>query len=83
MKKMPLRIFDYSATKDWSIEKSAEYEMQITDYIRYTEMRGDPLTIEYVDENLNVLKTLELEGDKNKSLEYQKRMKKLLKGVLK
>ena len=38
--------------------------------------------LQYVDENLNVLKTLELEGDKNKSLEYQKRMKKLLKGEL-
>ena len=83
MKKIPLRIFDFSVTKDWGVERFAEYEMQINHAIRYWEMRGEPLTIEYVDENLNVLKTLELEGDKNKSLEYQKTMKKLLKGVLK
>ena len=81
MKKNPLSILDYSVTKDWDLEKAAEYEKNITDAIRFTEMRGKPLTIEYIDENLNVVKTLEFKGDKKKFLEYEAKMKKLLRRI--
>ena len=81
MKKSPLRVLDYTAKKGWNIEKLAEYERQITSVIRFMEMKGEPLTIEYVDDNQNVVKTLEIEGNKKKALEHQTRMKKLLKGV--
>lgn len=79
MKDATLRIYDMSVTMKWDIDKAAEYEMNIHRIIRHTEMMGKPLTIEYIDEDLNVVSTLKLEGDKKKSLEYESKMKKLLR----
>ena len=53
----------------WDIEKAAEYERNIHDAITFTEMRGKPLTIEYVDDNLNVISTLKIKGDEKKFLD--------------
>tara|TARA_Y100000310_G_scaffold192837_1_gene192737 strand:+ start:274 stop:519 length:246 start_codon:yes stop_codon:yes gene_type:complete len=78
MKATPLKIYDMSVKMKWDIEKAAEYERHIHDIIRFTEMRGKPLTIEYVDENLNVISTLKIEGDEKKFLEYEARMNKLI-----
>ena len=78
MKKNPLRILDYSVTKDWDLEKAAEYEKNITDAIRFTEMRGKPLTIEYIDENLNVISTLKFKGNEKKYLEYESKINNLV-----
>ena len=77
-KREPLRIFDYTVTKDWDFEKLAEYERNIADMIRFAERRGQPLTIEYIDDDLNVVKTLEFEGNEEKALEYEKEIKKLI-----
>jgi len=79
MKDTPLRVYDTSVTMKWDIEKAAEYERHIHDAIRFTEMRGKPLTIEYIDEDENVVGTLKLKGDKKKFLEYETKMKKLLR----
>jgi hypothetical protein len=79
MKDTPLKLYDMSVRMKWDIEKAAEYEWNIHRIIRHTEMMGKPLTIEYIDEDLNVVGTLKLEGDKKKSLEYESKMKKLLK----
>ena len=70
----PLRIYDFSVTKNWSIEKAAKYEREITNMIRFMEKRGKPLTIEYIDENLNVVSTLKFKGNKKKALEYETEM---------
>ena len=70
----PLRIFDFTVTKDWSIEKAAKYEREITIMIRFMEKRGKPLTIEYIDENLNVVSTFKFKGNKKKALEYETEM---------
>ena len=78
MKATPLKIYDMSVRMKWDIEKAAEYEKNITDAIRFTEMRGKPLTIEYVDENLNVVSTLKIKGDEKKFLEYEEKMNKFL-----
>tara|TARA_Y100000310_G_scaffold131716_1_gene130861 strand:- start:209 stop:463 length:255 start_codon:yes stop_codon:yes gene_type:complete len=82
MKNTPLRIFDYTVTKDWNIEKAVEYERNIANAIRYMEMRGKPLTIEYIDDNQNVVKTLKYKGNKKKFLEYEERINKLMKGEI-
>ena len=79
MKDATLRLYDMSVIMKWDIDKAAEYEMNIHRIIRHTEMMGKPLTIEYIDEDLNVVSTLKLEGDKKKSLEYESKMKKLLR----
>ena len=65
----------------WDIEKAAEYEGHIHDAIRHTEMIGKPLTIEYIDEDLNVIGTLKIKGDEKKFLEYEAKMKKLLRRI--
>ena len=82
MKNTPLRIYDYTVRKDWNIEKAAEYERNITNVIRSMEKQGKPLTIEYIDDKLNVVKTYKIEGNEKKSMEYETRMEKLLKGDL-
>ena len=64
MKDTPLRLYDISVRMKWDIETAAEYEKNVHDIMRYTEMRGKPLAIEYIDENLNVIKTLKIEGNK-------------------
>ena len=74
----PLRIFDTSVTMKWDIEKAAEYEGHIINIIRYMEKRGKPLTIEYIDEDLNVIRTLKIKGDEKKFLEYEAKINKLL-----
>tara|TARA_R100000664_G_scaffold14422_3_gene22684 strand:+ start:1552 stop:1800 length:249 start_codon:yes stop_codon:yes gene_type:complete len=79
MKDTSLKLYDMSVRMKWDIEKAAEYEWNIHRIIRHTEMIGKPLTIEYIDEDLNVVGTLKLEGDKKKSLEYESKMKKLLR----
>ena len=78
MKDAPLKIYDISVTMKWDIEKAAEYEGHIHNAIRFTEMRGKPLTIEYIDEDLNVLRTLKFKGDEKKFLEYEARLEKLI-----
>ena len=78
MKDTSLKLYDMSVRMKWDIEKAAEYEMNIHRIIRHTELMGKPLTIEYIEEDLNVVGTLKLEGDKKKSLEYESKMKKLL-----
>ena len=78
----PLRIFDTSVTMKWDIEKAAEYEGYIHNAIRFTEMRGKPLTIEYMDDDLNVIRILKIKGDEKKFLAYEARMDKLLKGEI-
>ena len=83
MKDAPLRIYDHSVTKDWDIEKLATYELNIHHIIRHMEMRGKSFTIEYVDENLNVVNTLEFKGDKKKFMEYEAKIEKLVKGSIK
>ena len=80
MKKAPLRIYDMSVRMKWNIEKATEYERNITNVIRFAEMRGLPLDIEYTDDDLNVVGTLKIEGDEEKSLEYESRIEKLIKG---
>ena len=80
MKNTPLKLYDMSVRMKWDIEKAAEYEMNIHRIIRHTEMMGKPLTIEYIDEDLNVVSTLKIEGDEKKFLEYEAKMDKLLKG---
>ena len=82
MKKSPLRIYDYTVTKDWDIEKAAKYTGDIHNAIRHIEQTGKPYTIEYIDDNLNVVKTLEFKGNEKKSLEYEERINKLMKGEL-
>ena len=82
MKNTPLKIYDMSVRMKWDIEKAADYEMIIHRVIRHTEMMGKPLTIEYIDEDLNVVGTLKLEGDEKKFMEYEARMNKLLKGEI-
>ena len=81
MKDTPLKVYDTSVTMKWDIEKAAEYEGHIHDAIRFTEMRGKPLTIEYIDEDLNVIGTLKIKGDEKKFLEYEAKMKKLLRRI--
>ena len=78
MKDAPLKIYDISVTMKWDIEKAAEYEGHIHNAIRHTEMIGKPLTIEYIDEDLNVVGTLKFKGDKKKALEYEARLEKLI-----
>ena len=82
MKDTPLKIYDMSVRMKWDIEKAAEYEKNITDAIRFTEMRGKPLTIEYIDDNLNVIHTSKFKGNKKNFMEYEAILKKLLKGEL-
>jgi len=79
MKDAPLKLYDMSVRMKWDIEKAAEYEMNIHRIIRHTEMMGKPLTIEYIDEDLKVVGTLKLEGDKKKALEYEVKINKLIK----
>ena len=67
-----------SVIMKWDIEKAVEYERNIHNAIRFTEMRGKPLTIEYIDEDLNVLRTLKFKGDEKKFLEYEARLEKLI-----
>ena len=81
MKDRPLKLYDMSVRMKWDIEKAAEYEMNIHRIIRHTEMMGKPLTIEYIDEDENVVGTLKLKGDKKKALEYEAKMNKLLRRV--
>ena len=81
MKDIPLRIYHISVTMKWDIEKAAEYEGNIHNAIRVAEMMGRPLTIEYIDEDLNVLRTLKLEGDEKKFLEYEARLEKLISKI--
>ena len=76
----PMRIYDFSVTKNWSIEKAAIYERDVTNMIRFMEKRGKPLTIEYIDENKNVVSTAKFKGDEKKSLEYEAEINKLIKG---
>ena len=83
MKLTPMRVFDYSVTKDWPIEKAAKQEEQIHNIIRFMEMRGKPLIIEYIDDNLNVVSTFKMEGNEKKFMEYETRMEKLLNGFKK
>ena len=75
----PLRIYDMSVRMEWDIEKAAEYQKNITNAIRFAEKRGQPLTIEYIDEELNVIKTLKIEGNKKKFLEYEARLERMIK----
>ena len=82
MKNKPLIVYDRSVTEKWDFEKRANYQGDIIDIIRVTEMRGKPFTIEYVDDDLNVINTLEYEGNEAVALEYETRMDKLLKGEL-
>ena len=82
MKDTPLRIYDRSVTEKWDFEKQAEYTGTIHNIITYAEMRGKPLTIEYIDDNLNVVNTFHYKGDKNKFLEYETKINKLIKGEL-
>ena len=74
----PMRIYDFSVTKNWSIEKAAIYERNVTNMIRFMEMRGKPLTIEYIDENLNVISTLKFKGNEKKYLEYESKINNLV-----
>ena len=76
----PLRIFDHTVTKSWSIKKAAEYQRNITNIIIFMEKRGKPLTIEYIDDDLNVIHTSKFKGNKKNFMEYEAIMKKLLKG---
>jgi len=82
VKDTPLKIYDSSVTMKWDFEKAAEYQGHIHNHIRYTEMRGKPLTIEYVDDNLNVVHTSKFKGNEKKFSEYEARINKLLKGEL-
>ena len=80
MKGTPLKIYDKSVTGKWDFEKQVEYERNITNIIRFTELRGKPLSIEYIDDNMNVVHTSKYKGDKKKFLEHEARINKLLKG---
>ena len=75
----PLRIYDFSVTKNWSIEKAAIYMRDVTNMIRFMEKRGKPLTIEYIDENKNVVSTTKFKGNKKKALEYEAEINKLIR----
>ena len=79
MKNTPLRIFDSSVYHKWHIEKVAEYVGNIDNMIRCMDEQGKPLTIEYMDENLNIIQTVKYKGNKKKALEYESRMNKILK----
>ena len=80
MEKSPLRIYDYTVTKDWNIEKAAEYQGNIHKIITHMDKIGKPFTIEYIDENLNVISTLEFKGNEKKFLEYKAAIEKMIKG---
>ena len=81
-KMTPLKIYDRSVTGKWDLKKFVEYHRDINNVIEFTERRGKPLTIEYIDDNLNVVRTLKIKGDEKKFLEYEARINKLLKGEL-
>tara|TARA_Y100000310_G_C20493898_1_gene720581 strand:- start:555 stop:806 length:252 start_codon:yes stop_codon:yes gene_type:complete len=82
MKDIPLKIFDISVISKWDIEKAVEYQRNIDNIIRFAEMKGKPLTIEYMDDDLNIISTLKFKGDEKRFLEHETRMKKLLKGEI-
>ena len=67
-----------SVIMKWDIEKAVEYERNIHNAIRFSEMRGKPLIIEYIDDDLNVIRTLKIKGDEKKFLEYEARINKFL-----
>ena len=79
--KTPLRIFDMSVRMKWDIEKAAEYEEQIMQILKFMDRTGKPLTIEYIDDDLNVISTSKFKGDEKKALEYEARINKLTKGL--
>ena len=79
MKDTPLRIYTSSVTMDWSIKKAAIYTRYVTNIIRCMEKRGKPLTIEYIDENENVVSTLKFKENKKKALEYEAEINKLIR----
>ena len=79
MKDTPLRIYDYSVTKNWSIEKAAIYTRDVDNIISHMDKIGKPLTIEYIDENLNIVSTLNFKGNKKKALEYEAEINKLIR----
>ena len=81
MKDTPLKVYDMSVTMKWDIEKAAKYTEDIHNAIRFMEMRGKPLTIEYIDEDLNVIRTFKIKGDEKKFLEYETKMNKLLRRI--
>ena len=58
MSKAPLRIYDISVTEKWDFEKRAKYEGQICQILRYIDRTGRTCTIEYIDEDMNVLQTI-------------------------
>ena len=60
----PLKVFDMSVTMKWDFEKAAEYQYHINNIVRFKQNLGRDLTIEYVDEYLNVIKTVKLKGEK-------------------
>ena len=78
MKNTPLRIFDSSVYRKWDFEKAARYVGNITNMISFMDEQGKPLTIEYMDENCNVIKTVKSKGDKKKALEYESKRNKFL-----
>ena len=79
MKDATLRIYDISVRMEWDIETASEYEKNIHNAIRFAVMRGKPLTIEYMDEGLNVVSTLKFKGDKKKFQEYEAKLEKTIK----
>ena len=82
MKDSTLKIYDARVTRKWDIEKVTEYFKRIHKLIKFTtEVRGKPLTIEYVDENLNVIYTEKIKGDEKKFLEYEARVDELISKI--
>ena len=82
MKDTPLKIYDSSVTGKWDLKKFVEYHRDINNVIEFTERRGKPLTIEYIDDNLNVIHTSKFKGNKKNFMEYEAILEKLLKGEL-
>ena len=54
----PLRILDKSVTEKWDFEKQVEYADSIYQILHYLDKIGKKTTIEYVDEDLNVIRTI-------------------------
>ena len=82
VKNTPLRIYDYSVTKDWNIEKVVEYQRNIHNTITYMDKIGKPFSIEYIDKDLNVVSTVRYKGDKKKFLKQEATIEKMAKGEL-
>ena len=78
MKNTPLKIYDISVTGKWDLKKFVEYHRDINNVIASVERQGKSLTIEYVDDDLNVIHTAKFKGNKKNFMEHEAIINKFL-----